>query len=256
MELFYRVLGQGDPVVILHGLFGASDNWMSIAKTLSENYTVYLLDQRNHGQSPWSDEWDYSAMSRDLYAFLETQQIHNPYLIGHSMGGKTVMWFAASHPEVALRKLVVVDIAPRSYPIHHDEIIEALNSLDLNAHTSRSALDQALAQRLPQPMLRQFLLKNLERDGQQFRWKINLPIISQKLENVGQGMDNQGFAPVQVPTLFIAGANSDYIQEGDYALMAQLFPQMQVSVIAQAGHWVHAEQPDTFTEVLSGFLKA
>lgn len=185
MTLNFRKTGTGKPLVILHGLFGSADNWMSVAKGLEENYTLYLLDQRNHGDSPHSDTWNYKAMAADLKEFMEAEGLQKASFLGHSMGGKTVMKFALTYPEM-VEKLVVADIAPRPYPVHHQTILEALNAVDTKSLSSRKEAEDKLAEYIPERGIRQFLLKNLTRKEGAFEWKINLPIITKQIENVGE----------------------------------------------------------------------
>ena len=251
MNLFFREVGEGTPIVILHGLFGSSDNWLSIAKVLAEKHKVYSLDQRNHGQSPPSDLWNYDVMVEDLREFLIQHQIDTPVIIGHSMGGKVAMQFAISYPEM-LAKLIVVDIAPKYYPVHHDTILEGLNSIDLNALQSRNEADQQLSRYVPEIGTRQFLLKNLARTPEGFQWKINLPVIEQNIEGIGVGLNAKEY--FDKPTEFIRGANSNYIKDEDEFEIKSIFPNSILVTIANAGHWVHAEQPEVFLEKLKAFI--
>lgn len=247
-------MGEGQPLIILHGLFGSSDNWLSIAKELSEEYKLYLLDQRNHGSSPHSDEFTYTAMAADLVEFIERHGIKEPVVMGHSMGGKTTMKFATQHPEL-LKKLIVVDIAPKFYPVHHDQIIRGLESIDIPRLNSRRDADKALSEYVPELGVRQFLLKNLGRnDDGGYEWKMNLPVISAQIENVGEALDER--ARFEKPTLFINGANSGYIKQQDEELIYKLFPQATIQTIKGAGHWVHAEKPAEFIEVVKAFMQA
>jgi esterase len=250
MQLHYKSSGEGPALIILHGLFGSSDNWLSIAKELSADYTVYLPDQRNHGRSPRSDQFDYAGMSQDLLEFIEEHQLDKPMIMGHSMGGKTAMYFALRHPD-KLSKLIVVDIAPRHYPVHHDTIIQGLQSVDIANIRSRQEADEQLARYEPHPTVRMFLLKNLYREGDSFAWRINLPVISAQIENVGEAMSG---GPVTNPTLFINGVKSDYIRPEDMELIHRLFPNAEHEEIAGAGHWVHAEKPEEFLKVVRKFI--
>ncbi|MDN5201551.1 alpha/beta fold hydrolase [Fulvivirgaceae bacterium BMA10] len=252
MNLFYREFGEGDPIIILHGLFGASDNWMSVAKQLANNYKIYLVDQRNHGNSFKSDVFNYQVMADDLFSFIRENQIKEPILLGHSMGGKVSMKFSIQYPDL-LKKLIVVDISPRAYPIHHQEILEGLSAIDLTQTKSRGEADRILQNYVPELGIRQFLLKNLSRlDGERFEWKINLPVIRKEIDLVGEGID-QGIYPGE--TLFVKGAKSDYIQEIDLPLMKSIFPDHRLETIDGAGHWVHAEQPVRFLETVQHFVK-
>jgi pimeloyl-ACP methyl ester carboxylesterase len=251
MRLNFKKSGSGPPLVILHGLFGSLDNWFSIAKDLVEDYTLYLVDQRNHGDSPHSNEWNYGVMVEDLRELLDSENLDSVYLMGHSMGGKTVMNFAVKYPE-RVCKLIVGDIAPRYYPIHHQVILEGLNALNLSQLQSRKEADELLAPYIPELGVRQFLLKSLGRDGNGFAWKINLPVITQHIEEVGKALDEG--AVFEGPTLFLGGANSPYIQEKDLSDMKRHFPNSTWVSIPNAGHWLHAEQPQAVVAEMRKFF--
>ncbi|MEN2281814.1 alpha/beta fold hydrolase [Algoriphagus sp. SE2] len=252
MKLNFKKLGSDKPLVILHGLFGSADNWFSIARELEKSFTLYLVDQRNHGDSPHSDEWSYEVMVEDLKEFLDDEGLDQVYLMGHSMGGKTAMNFAIKYPE-RVEKLIVADIAPRYYSVHHQKILEGLNALDLKAIKSRKEADDILAQYIPELGIRQFLLKSLSRDSNGFVWKINLPVITKNIEEVGKALEEGGF--YDGPALFLAGENSDYIQQSDLDDMQKFFPNYEVEFISDAGHWLHAEQPKAMVEEVLKFLK-
>ena len=253
-KLYFRKMGSGRALVILHGLFGSSDNWLSIGKALSEEYEVFLVDQRNHGQSFHSNDHNYEVLAQDLLTFLEDQKLVStetkPILIGHSMGGKTAMTFALGHPDM-LEKLVVVDISPRGYNVHHDSILDGLKSINLSDITTRKEADEALAKSVPELGVRQFLLKNLARSGKGFEWKLNLSALEKNLERIVEEVKGE---PAGIPTLFMKGENSNYIRDTDKPLMSKLFPNSTVVTIHDAGHWVHAEQPEAFLETLKSFL--
>ena len=251
MQLNFKKSGTGPPLVILHGLFGSLDNWFSIAKELVEHYTLYLVDQRNHGDSPHSNEWNYGVMVEDLRELLDAEGLDSVYLMGHSMGGKTVMNFAVRYPE-RVRKLIVGDIAPRYYPIHHQVILEGLNALDLSQLQSRKEADDLLAPYIPELGIRQFLLKSLGRDTNGFAWKVNLSVITQHIEEVGKALDEG--TVFEGPTLFLGGANSSYIQEKDLSDMKRHFPNCTWISIPNAGHWLHAEQPQAVVAEMRKFL--
>ncbi|HMP98416.1 MAG TPA: alpha/beta fold hydrolase [Cyclobacteriaceae bacterium] len=254
MKLFYRELGSGDTtLVILHGLFGSSDNWLSIARGLEEEYKLYLVDQRNHGQSFKTDEFNYKLLSEDLKQFIETHQINQPVIIGHSMGGKTAMNFAVHYPKL-LKALVIVDIAPKDYKVHHDVILDGLKAIPITEISSRNEADKILAEYVPEVAVRQFLLKNLSRksDGG-FEWKINLKSINNNIEVIGQGMQYPG--KYEGPTLFIRGKKSNYIKDEDRNLITEIFPDSNLVSFEDAGHWVHAEQPEKFLATIKEFLK-
>jgi pimeloyl-ACP methyl ester carboxylesterase len=252
MNLFFRKSGSGEPLVILHGLFGSSDNWFSLSKVFAESFTVYTLDQRNHGQSPQSDDFNYQLLAEDLEGFLLENAIKNPTVIGHSMGGKTAMNLAIKNPAL-IGKLIVVDIAPKSYPVHHDHILDGLTSIPMATLSSRSEADKILSAHVPELDVRQFLLKNLSRNSEgKFEWKINLTSIENHIEEIGQGMQYQG--SFEKPTLFINGARSNYFKAGDEVLVKKLFPAAQI-VSVNTSHWVQAEKPEEFVQIVLNFLK-
>jgi esterase len=252
MQLFFRVQGEGFPIIILHGLFGSSDNWLTVTKKLTENYKVYLVDQRNHGRSPHDDEFTYSAMADDLNDFYEQNGIKEAFLIGHSMGGKVAMHFAVNHDE-KVRRLIVADIGPKFYPRHHDTIIQGLKSIDLEKTPTRAAADNTLSQFVPELEVRQFLLKNLARENDKFFWRVNLPIIEKEIENIGEALSpDHEFSK---PTLFIRGGKSRYILDEDLSLIKDIFPNSELKTIEKAGHWVQAEAPMEFLSLVEEFLK-
>jgi esterase len=253
MKLHYKTFGQGDPIIILHGLFGTLDNWQTIAKTLAENHSVYIVDQRNHGRSPHTDAMDYPSMAEDLKSFMESHWIYRSHIIGHSMGGKTAMQFALEHPDM-VESLVVVDIAPKHYPGGHKEIFDALTALDLNSIDSRQEAEDFLQTRIPDFAVRQFLLKNLSRTKEGvYHWKMNLPVLYKHYAQIlGPTLSDHSF---DGETLFIKGGNSPYIQDEDLPDIRELFPRARVETVEGAGHWVHAEAPDAFVETVRKFIE-
>jgi esterase len=252
MKLHYRELGEGTPLLILHGLFGYSDNWQTLGRKFSEHHRVFLIDQRNHGRSPHSEEFNYDLMAQDLLDLLEENGLEAPVLMGHSMGGKTAMTFALLHPD-RLSKLIVVDIAPKEYPIRHDGILDALLSVDLSQVSSRDEADAQLARAIDHPGVRQFLLKNLYRkEDNSFGWRPNLPAIDRHIGEVGAAITAE--KPFEKPTLFINGGKSNYIRPEDHGEIEHLFPQAKIETIPEAGHWVHAEAPDKVYELVRAFL--
>ena len=268
MELFYRELGEGPPLIILHGLYGSSDNWLSIARILAEHFHVYLPDQRNHGQSPHSPRHDYHVLCEDLADFMENHAIGKAVILGHSMGGKTAMFYAACHPE-SISTLIVVDISPRTYPFKeqsgtsfslHKQMMEAMLRINPETLTSRRDAMEKLENEIPSDRIRQFLLKNLThgRDNR-FRWKMNLPVLYEQLPNILKGLDSepewQDKQFFSFPVLFIRGSNSGYIGEKDIPVIKHLFPYAEIVSIPDTGHWVHAEQPELFIKTLLEFLK-
>ncbi|WP_044209003.1 alpha/beta fold hydrolase [Flammeovirga sp. OC4] len=254
MNLFYREIGErgNKPLIILHGLFGQCDNWMTLGKQLSEKLHVFLVDQRNHGQSPHSDDFNYQLMAEDLKEFIETHQLEKPIILGHSMGGKTVMQFAANYPEMVSR-MIVVDISPRFYPVHHQTILEGLNALPIDSIKTRGEADKLLAEYIPNFGERSFLLKNIYRKKEGgFAWRVNLPVITAKIEEVGKALAMTH--SIEVPTLFIGGTNSNYIQQADQEEINEKFASVSVEMIEGAGHWVHAEKPQELLLAINSFI--
>ncbi|MBK7409473.1 MAG: alpha/beta fold hydrolase [Saprospirales bacterium] len=252
MELNHKVLGHGDPVIILHGLFGTLDNWQTVGRLLSEDYQVFLVDQRNHGRSPDIPEHTYEGMVNDLDYFMEFNWIHHTYLIGHSMGGKTAMQYALHHPD-KVRKLVVIDIAPKAYAGGHEGIFEALRSLDLTQVKERGDAEAHLRKYIDSYGVLQFLLKNLSRgkDGT-YSWKMNLPVLHEHYQDILGEVE--GDTPYEGPTLFIRGSESPYIQDSDWPRILDFFPNAQLATVEGAGHWVHADAPEELLELLRTFL--
>lgn len=253
MELNYKSFGEGYPIIILHGLFGTLDNWQTIAKKLAEKYSVYIIDQRNHGRSPHDDAFDYGVMADDLQVFMESHWMYEAHIIGHSMGGKTAMQFALNYPDL-VNQLVVVDIAPKGYEGGHQTIFEALLSLDLTKIASRKEADELLKQKIKDFGVRQFLLKNLTRQkAGGFKWKMNLPVIYQNYKQILSAIESED--TFDNSTLFIRGGASDYVKAEDMASIETLFPSAELATVAEAGHWVHAVAPDTLLELVFNFLK-
>ena len=253
MELAYQAYGAGEPLVILHGLFGSRDNWHTLSRKLGERYRVFAVDQRNHGDSPHSDRFDYDVMAEDLRAFVEQHGLQHANLLGHSMGGKTAMQFALRYPAYVAR-LIVADIAPKSYPAHHDDMFEAMCALDLPALRTRQELDAALAPRVPDMATRQLIMKNVARnDNGTFTWKLNLDAIQQNYGAIVGNIEGEG--PFLKPTLFIRGEHSDYVQDSDEPAIRKLFPHAQIVTVQGAGHWIHAEKPAEFLRIVEDFLE-
>ena len=253
MKLHYKEMGHGQPLLILHGLFGTLDNWQTLAKRLAEHYNVFLVDLRNHGRSPHSDQHDYDLMAEDVLQLVDDLQIPTPAIMGHSMGGKVAMNYALKYP-TRLTKLIVVDIAPKAYPPHHDEIIDALQSVDLSTVTSRGDVDKQLAKTISDESVRLFLMKNLYRkEDNTFGWRMNLDVIEQNYENVAAPITSD--TPFKKNTLFIKGGRSRYIMPEDvYTCIERLFTLVEVETIPNAGHWVHAEAPDEVYDLVTRFL--
>jgi pimeloyl-ACP methyl ester carboxylesterase len=254
MELAFRKFGSGQPLLILHGLFGQSDNWNTLAKRFADaGFEVYTIDQRNHGLSPHSDEFTYEVMADDIHEFISTHQLLNPILLGHSMGGKTAMFFALKYQNV-LDKLIVADMSIRAYPPHHDEVLQALNSVDFSTITTRKEAEEILSNYISDFGTKQFLLKNIywKNNSTQMAWRFNLAAITRNYANI--------LVPVpegksDVNTLFIKGEKSKYISDADLPEIEKRFPNYKINVIANAGHWVHAEKPDDFYTSVMDFIK-
>lgn len=266
MQLFFREYGsKGPTLIILHGLYGASDNWVSIARQLEKDYHIYLIDQRNHGHSPHHEIHDFEHMANDLLEFYQAHKIDKAHVIGHSMGGKTAMRFALQNP-ARINKLVILDIAPKSYASFsnyaqitndHASIIDAMVNVKLDTVKSRQEIDIQLAQTLPDKQLRQFLLKNIDRtkDGK-YQWRLNLPVIKKNLELIMDGFSE--LSPeelrVNIPSIFIRGEKSGYVMDEDTLIIRKFFKDAELLSLPKAGHWLHAEQPELLIKTLAYFL--
>lgn len=266
MNLFFREEGQGLPLVIVHGLYGSSDNWLTVGKKLSSHYKVYMIDQRNHGRSPHTQEHGFDDLKSDLAEFFDQQNIEKAILMGHSMGGKAAMAFAADYPE-RVEKLIVVDIAPKDYFLLKDEsqyylhknIMEAMLNINFARMESRKDVENYLLERIDNLSIVRFLLKNVHRTKEgQFEWRLNVQVLYDNLDEIISGVNARWFddrLPIfNYPVLFIKGENSNYILPEDYPSILRIYPEAIIRVIPNAGHWVHAEQPQLFMEVLEQFL--
>lgn len=250
MKLAYKQLGEGKPLVILHGLFGFSDNWQSHAKKLAEYFHVTLVDLRNHGHSEWSNDFSYNLMVQDLHELFTDLQINKPILLGHSMGGKLAMHFDGQFPH-SIEKLIVVDMGIKAYAPHHEHILAAFHAIDLNAISARSQAEAILKTFIDSEGVRQFLLKNLywEEKGK-LAWRVNFPVLEASMPEILKALPKfESFTP----TLFVRGLLSNYILDEDICTIEAQYPDMQLVSIANAGHWVHAEAPDAFLDVLLAF---
>ena len=253
MNLFFRTVGEGPPLIILHGLFGSADNWHPLANRFAKFRKVYLVDQRNHGHSPHDDEFGYEHLVNDLLLFIKQHDLIKPDIIGHSMGGKVAMFFAVRYPDL-VNKVIVVDIAPRAYPVRHHQILDGLKSLDIANATSRQEVDDEFSKYLDSQRLRQFLLKNLKRSDQGFEWKMNLDVIYNNISNMSVGLVKGDSFDHAI--LFIRGSESDYILNSDLESISYHFDKAELVTIDKASHWVHVEQPDAlFTSVKDFLLK-
>jgi esterase len=252
MKLNYKTLGQGPALILLHGLFGSLDNWITHARALAEDFSVFLIDQRNHGKSPHADTWNYAAMAEDLHDFMVEHGIMQAHLLGHSMGGKTVMQFAAWYPEM-IDRLIVADMAPKAYEPHHEAIIAALQAVPVGEMASRQEAAGLLEKKITEASIRQFLLKSLVRnDDKGYHWRFNLEVIARDYEAV---LANVALDfPFEGPTLFLYGRNSSFlVPDKDKYMILEHFPQAQFEGLA-AGHWLHAEAPEAFLAAVKKFL--
>jgi esterase len=253
MKLHYKYLSgpSKTPLLIVHGLFGNLDNWQTLGKKFSENTNVYLVDQRNHGHSPHSEEFNYDLMALDLYQLILDLGLDKVDLIGHSMGGKAAMRLAQLHPEV-FNKLIVVDIGPKGYPMHHDVILEGLNAIDFDFVKSRGEADTVLSNYIQDEGVKQFLLKNLYwKEKGVLAWRMNLPVLTKTIKDIIGALPTES---VEIDTLFIRGEKSNYIIESDYSAIYEQFPNSDIETVYNAGHWVHAENPMEFYRAVMEFL--
>ena len=253
MELHSNIIGEGAPLIILHGFLGMGDNWKTLAKQFSAlGFQVHLVDQRNHGRSFHDSEFNYEVLASDLKTYCSHHNLQDIVLLGHSMGGKTAMLFAALHPEM-VSKLIVVDISPRFYPIHHDAILEGLSSLNFEVIKSRKEAEIQLSKYVPDIGTRQFLLKNIYRvSSEVLGLRINLETLKTHVSEVGEAL-----APAlkyQNETLFLRGDQSEYISVQDETLIKRQFPNAAIKTISNAGHWLHAENPAEFFDCVSSFI--
>ena len=268
MDLFFREEGnQGKNIVIVHGLYGSSDNWMTVGKKLNHNYHVFMIDQRNHGRSPKADIHSYETMKEDLAEFFEQRQLEKAIVIGHSMGGKTAMYFAAEYPE-KVEKLVVIDIAPKDYfqiqegsqYYLHQHILQTLKEIPKNNFNNRKEIADFLNLKIDGANLVQFLLKNVYRDKEtgNFECRINVNVLYDSLDEIIRGMNYRCLADrkpiLNYPVLFIKGEKSNYITKEDEAFIKDIYPKALIESIPDAGHWLHAEQPQLFMTLLESFL--
>ncbi len=263
MELFFRKEGSGSPLVIVHGLYGSSDNWINIGKRLSVKHTVYMIDQRNHGRSPFSNSHTFNDMRDDLAEFFEKHNIEKATILGHSMGGKTAMWFAFDYPE-KVEKLVIADIAPKNYLLLqedsqfylHQNILLAMMEIDFSKIKSRNDVDDFMAQKIDDERICQFLLKNVAKDKthHQFRWRINAEVLYDHLDEIVSGVNKNWLEdriPITTyPVIFIRGMKSKYILPEDEPMIKVIYPDARIIDIPDAGHWLHAEQPELFMKAV------
>ena len=252
VELNFDVQGPNNAkdMVILHGLFGSSSNWRSIAKHFANEFRVFSLDLRNHGQSPWADEMDYDLMAADIDAFIVKNGLTSPHIIGHSMGGKTLM-SVLQHGKSTLNISFVIDIAPVSYKHNHDALLLAMKSLDLSVFKSRKEIDAHLESKIEQLALRKFLMQNLVRQGTEYQWRLNLKSIQRNIDYIyDYKIKNTIFDKV----IFIRGELSDYLAEKYHDQLFRLFPNAVLETIKNTGHWLHAEKPEELKKIIQKYI--
>ena len=253
MRLAATTLGAGAPVLFLHGLLGRARNWQTMGRTVAADHAVWLVDLRNHGASPWSDEMSYPAMARDVAGLIEEEHLAPVTLVGHSMGGKVAMVLALTRPEL-LARLIVVDIAPIGYRHGFEHFVRAMLDADLSPPRRRTEIDQALAASIPEPAMRAFLMQNLEsRDGA-MRWQPNLPVLLRAMDTLTGFPEDVRPGVFEGPARCLRGARSDYVGEAGLAALRRLFPAATVASVADAGHWPHAERPEEFGVLLGRAL--
>ncbi len=256
MEILHsNILGKGKPLLILHGFLGMSDNWKTLGGQYAENgFQVHLLDQRNHGKSFHSPDFDYHLLANDVKDYMAHHNLTSAYVMGHSMGGKTAMQLATTHPEL-VSKLIVADIAPKFYPPHHQEIIDGLATLDFEQISSRTEADEVLSKSIRNIGIRQFLLKNLYWVEQgKLGFRFNFEVLRNKMEEIGDNIDPT--ALYEGPTLFLRGDRSEYVQPNDLPEIKKHFPNAHIETIENAGHWLHAENPEQYFEKSFSFLNS
>lgn len=263
VKLNFRKTGHGPVIVILHGLYGSSDNWISIARRLEDRFTIFIPDLRNHGKSPHTSTHTFPDMVDDLYHFFIQHHIKNAIVLGHSMGGKLAMMFASDYPEL-VTNLIVADIAPKNYNsenqqfksvLQHELILGLMEELNLVAITSRKEIDHFLSEKLSSITLRQFLIKNIHRNKEgYFEWKINVQVLKNALHSISSEVNSEWFdarKPIfNYRVTFIRGLNSDYISDQDFTAIRDIYPEARLIDIPNAGHWLHAEQPEKFIEAV------
>jgi esterase len=254
-ELHFSTLGSGKPLVILHGLFGSGKNWQSHARQFAEHFQVFTVDLRNHGESFHADEMNYSVMAADVAQLLTRLELSDCYILGHSMGGKVAMMLALQNPDLVAR-MVVADIAPVAYFHHYDDLINPLLALPLATIESRVQAEQLLRQNIPEDQLRAFLLQNLVRESAGWRWRVNWKVIQRDMEWLTGFGDLPQEWLIELPSLFIRGEKSDYIGDVEIEVIRHRFSNCKIETIAAAGHWLHAEKPESFNRLVVDFLQA
>lgn len=253
--LYSKIEGAGKPLLILHGFLGMSDNWKTLGSQFAaDGFQVHMLDMRNHGRSLQSDDFSYAFMVQDIYDYCQGHNLSQVAIIGHSMGGKTAMLFATTYPEF-VDKLVIADIGPKFYPQHHQTILAGLNAVDFSKKPSRNEVEEIIGNFITDFGTRQFLMKSLYwQEPGQLAFRFNLAVFNEKISEIGVALPDE--AQFDNPTLFIRGGNSNYILDNDIENIHIHFPQMQLETIPNVGHWLHAENPKLFHQLVSSFLKS
>lgn len=249
MELSFKKIGSGYPLVLLHGLFGSGDNWQTLAGKM-KGFEVWLPDFRNHGNSPWSEEFSIPLLAADVKELIQTQGLGKPVLAGHSLGGKVAMELALDSPDLA-RALVILDMAPRAYEPKYPRFVPLMRDIDLPHIQGRKEAQDFLEKEVDRPTV-MFLLKNLVSEEGKWRWKLNLEALAQNYHEIWKPLQKNRTWPG--PALFIRGGNSDYVRDEDRALVGDLFPQATVATVADAGHWLHAEKPQEVLGLMGNWL--
>lgn len=251
VPLFHKIYGEGEPLIVLHGLFGMSDNWATFAKKMAQHRMVILVDIRDHGRSPHTNEFNYELVAEDIAGLMEDNWVHHADIIGHSMGGKAAIQLTHMHPDL-VRRLAVIDIGPGKNPDRHDSIFNALASIEINTVVSRKEVEATLSSYIQDIAVLRFIMKNLAREKKGgFRWKMNFPLLKDRFEDI--------LAPVIIekivtPTIFVKGEYSDYLDEYQLKIIKEHFENYSFQEIQGAGHWVHADKPDDFFQTIFDFL--
>lgn len=250
MKLHYREMGEGKPMIILHGLFGFSDNWQTHAKKFAEYYRVILVDLRNHGHSDWSDDFSYKIMAEDVHELCENLELEDPIILGHSMGGKVAMWFAQMYDDL-VEKLIVVDMGIKQYPMHHEHILAGIHAVKVDEIKARREAEAQMSAHIDSEGVMQFLLKNLYwKEKGKLAWRMNVEVLERDMPEILKALPE---GEVFTPTLFIRGELSNYIREEDFESLENQFLDARIVTIEGAGHWVHAESPEEFSEAVLSF---
>jgi len=262
MKLFFRKYGNGPPLIILHGLYGSSDNWVHIAREIQDYYTVFLPDMRNHGRSPWSDKHSYTEMSNDIGELISDQNLSSVFIAGHSMGGKTAIRFAVDNPE-RITGLFVGDISPFPYlsespaDEQHKEILRIMTTVDPGDYNTRAEVDSYLTKLAGEKTTRLVFSKNIESTGGKMKWKLNAESLAENINNLLEGIHrpSEGITTeYNFPVIFLKGDRSPYIPDSDFNDIKTVFPHAQIRIAANSGHWIHTDRADAVIEALKDLL--